>query len=215
MSDTLATPRVVVLLSGRGSNFQALLDARLPVDFAAVIANRPDAGGLDIARRAGIPAIGLDHTAFPDRETFDAQLAAEIDTHAPDLIVLAGYMRILTPGFVARYEGRMLNIHPSLLPAFPGLNTHARALDAGVKLAGCTVHFVTALLDHGPIVIQAAVPVLAHDTPATLAARVLAAEHVIYPQALRWFAEGKLVRNTHCVNLHGDSSSQGLFLPET
>lgn len=160
------TTRVVVLLSGRGSNFRALLDAQLPVEFAAVVSNRPDAGGLDIARQAGIPAIALDHKAHPDRASFDAALAQAIDAHAPDLVVLAGFMRLLTPGFVARYEGRLLNIHPSLLPAFTGLDTHARALACGVKFAGCTVHFVTAELDHGPIVVQAAVPVRADDTPA-------------------------------------------------
>lgn len=208
-----AAPRVVVLLSGRGSNLQALLDAQLPVEFAAVISNRPDAGGLDIARRAGIPAVDLDHKTAPDREAFDAQLAAEIDAFAPDLIVLAGYMRILTPGLVARYAGRMLNIHPSLLPAFTGLDTHARALAAGVKFAGCTVHVVTAELDHGPIVAQAAVPVRVDDTPATLAARVLVAEHAIYPQVLRWFAEGKLVLSTHAANLHDDTASQGIYFP--
>lgn len=205
--------RVVVLLSGRGSNFRALVEANLPVTWAAAISNRPDAAGLDFAREHGIPAVALDHKAAPDRAAFDARLADEIERHRPDLIVLAGYMRILTPAFIERFEGRMLNIHPSLLPAFPGLHTHERALEAGVKLAGCTVHFVTAELDHGPIVVQGAVPVRADDTPERLAARVLAVEHRIYPLAVRWFAEGQLVKNPHTVNLRDASQSQLLFVP--
>ena len=183
---------VVILISGRGSNMDAMLAARLPVRIAAVISNRPEAKGLETARQAGIAAIALDHRAYAGREAFDAALMVAIDAHAPDLVVLAGFMRILTPAFVAHYEGRLLNIHPSLLPAFPGLHTHQRALDAGVRIHGCTVHFVTADLDHGPIVVQAAVPVLPGDDEATLAARVLKEEHRIYPQAVRWFAEGRL-----------------------
>lgn len=203
--------RVVVLLSGRGSNFQAIAGAGLPIEIVAVISNRPQAAGLEFAREHGLPAIALDHTAHADRATFDARLADEIERHQPDLVVLAGYMRILSPDFIARFEGRLLNIHPSLLPAFPGLKTHERALAEGVKVHGCTVHFVTAQLDHGPIVIQAAVPVHADDTPAALAARVLAQEHRIYPQAIRWFAEGRLVNTDGRVNLKDDSKSQSVF----
>lgn len=184
--------RAVILISGRGSNMQALLEANLPVDFVAVISNRPNAGGLAIARDLGVDTVVIDHARYPDRAAFDAALAAEIDRLGADLICLAGFMRVLTDGFVQRYQGRMLNIHPALLPAFPGLNTHARALAAGVRLHGCTVHFVTPEVDAGPIVVQAAVPVLDDDTPQRLAARVLAQEHRIYPMAVRWFAEGRL-----------------------
>jgi phosphoribosylglycinamide formyltransferase 1 len=195
--------RIVILISGRGSNMEAILAARLPVEVAAVISNRPDAKGLDTARAAGIPAVSLDHKAFAGRDAFDAALMQAIDAHAPDLVVLAGFMRILTPGFVGHYEGRLLNIHPSLLPSFPGLHTHQRAIDEGVRIHGCTVHFVTADLDHGPIVIQAAVPVLPGDDEATLAARVLAEEHRIYPQAVRWFAEGRLSLHAGKVRVDG------------
>lgn len=203
--------RVVVLLSGRGSNFQAIAEADLPVEIVAAISNRPQAAGLAYARARGLTAVALDHTEHPDRASFDALLADEIDRHQPDLVVLAGYMRILSPAFIARFQGRLLNIHPSLLPMFPGLNTHARALAEGVKIHGCTVHFVTPQLDHGPIVIQAAVPVRADDTADTLAARVLAQEHRIYPQAIRWFAEGRLENIDGCVNLKGDSTSQSVL----
>jgi phosphoribosylglycinamide formyltransferase-1 len=200
--------KAVVLLSGRGSNFKALLEADLPVEFAAVISNRPDAAGLDYARERGIPAIALDHKNFSSREAFDEALIAEIDKAGADLVVLAGYMRILTKAFVERYAGRLINIHPSLLPMFPGLRTHESALKEGVKIHGCTVHFVTAELDHGPIIIQAAVPVMAGDTPDTLAARVLVLEHRIYPQAVRWFAENKLVISDGCVNVREEGVSQ-------
>ena len=184
---------IVILISGRGSNMEAIVRARIPgVRIAAVISNRPGAEGLAFARSHGIATAVVDHTAHADRASFDAALAECIDAHAPDLVVLAGFMRVLTDGFVRRYEGRLLNIHPSLLPAFPGLHTHRRALEAGVKLHGATVHFVTAELDDGPIVVQAAVPVRADDDEAALAARVLAREHVIYPQAVRWFAEDRL-----------------------
>ena len=184
---------IVILISGRGSNMEAIVRARIPgVRIAAVISNRPGAEGLDFARSHGIATAVVDHTAHTDRASFDAALAECIDAHAPDLVVLAGFMRVLTDGFVRRYERRLLNIHPSLLPAFPGLHTHRRALEAGVKLHGATVHFVTAELDDGPIVVQAAVPVCADDDEVALAARVLAQEHVIYPQAVRWFAEGRL-----------------------
>ena len=184
--------RAIILISGRGSNMEALLRADLPVDFAAVVSNRPDAAGLSIARELGVDTVVIDHTRYTDRAAFDAALADEIDRRGAKLICLAGFMRVLTEGFVQRYQGRLLNIHPALLPAFPGLNTHARAIAAGVKLHGCTVHFVTPEVDAGPIVVQAAVPVLDDDTPERLAARVLAQEHRIYPLAVRWFAEGRL-----------------------
>jgi len=182
---------IVVLISGRGSNMQALLDAGLPV--SAVVSNVADAAGLAIARARGVATGTVPHGDFASREAFDAALAVEIDRHAPTLVALAGFMRVLTTGFVQRYDGRLVNIHPSLLPSFPGLDTHARALAAGVKVHGCTVHFVTARLDHGPIIAQAAVPVHPDDTEAMLAARVLRQEHVVYPRALRWFLEGRLV----------------------
>lgn len=187
--------KIVILISGRGSNMEALIaerdGGRLPVDIAAVISNRPAAQGLETAAAAGIATRCLDHKAYAGRDEFDAALASCIDEFAPDLVILAGFMRILTPDFVRRYEGRLLNIHPSLLPSFPGLHTHQRALDEGVRIHGCTVHFVTAELDHGPVVIQAAVPVVDGDDEASLAARVLRQEHRIYPQAVRWLAEGR------------------------
>jgi phosphoribosylglycinamide formyltransferase-1 len=195
---------VVVLISGRGSNMEALLAAGIPV--AAVISNRADAKGLETAARRGIPTAIVEHRAFATREAFDEALAREIDRHAPRLVVLAGFMRVLTPGFVARYAGRLINIHPSLLPAFPGLDTHARALAAGVKVHGCTVHFVTAELDHGPIVVQAAVPVLDGDDAKTLAARVLEQEHVVYPRAVQWFLEGRLVIRDGRVRVEGNDA---------
>ena len=200
--------RVVVLLSGRGSNFKALLEADLPVTFTAAISNRPDAAGLEHARARGIPTVALDHKKFPSREAFDEALIVEIEKAGADLVVLAGYMRILTKAFVERYQGRLINIHPSLLPMFPGLNTHEAALREGVKIHGCTVHFVTPELDHGPIIIQAAVPVLPDDAPGTLAARVLEQEHRIYSQAVRWFAEGKLAISDGRVNVREDGMSQ-------
>ena len=183
---------IVILISGTGSNMAAIVRAaqqqdwarRLDARVAAVVSNRPDAKGLQTAREAGIAAAAVDHKAFADREAFDAALMAEVDRHDPTLVVLAGFMRILTPAFVAHYTGRLLNIHPSLLPAFPGLHTHQRALDEGCKLAGATVHHVTAELDHGRILEQAAVPVLPGDSADTLAARVLTQEHLIYPRAV-------------------------------
>ncbi|WP_295645013.1 phosphoribosylglycinamide formyltransferase [uncultured Methylibium sp.] len=182
--------RIVVLISGRGSNLPSIAEAcareQWPAQLVAVISNRPEAAGLQVAAAAGIATQALDHRAFAGREAFDAALAEAIDAHAPDLVVLAGFMRILTPGFVERYAGRLINIHPSLLPAFPGLHTHRRALEAGCKLAGATVHYVTPELDYGPIIAQAAVPVRADDTEATLAARVLDAERRLYPLALGW-----------------------------
>jgi phosphoribosylglycinamide formyltransferase 1 len=200
--------KAVVLISGRGSTLRALIDARLPVEISAAISNRPDAPGLDHARRSGIRAIALDHKAYPSREAFDQMLAAKIDEAGADLVILAGYMRILTKGFVEHHQGRLINIHPSLLPAFPGLDTHARALAEGVKIHGCTVHFVTPTLDHGPIIIQAAVPVLPNDTPDILASRVLTEEHRIYPQAIKWFAEDRLVISDGVVNIRGGNASQ-------
>jgi phosphoribosylglycinamide formyltransferase 1 len=188
---------IVVLISGRGSNLQSILQARLPCQVAAVISNRTDAEGLILAREHGIETTVISHRDYADRASFDAALAQEIDRHNPALVVLAGFMRILTPEFVNHYHGRMINIHPSLLPSYGGLNTHERAIEDGVKIHGCTVHFVTPDLDHGPIIIQAAVPVLNHDTPETLAARVLQEEHRIYPQAIRWICEGKLSLNEH------------------
>lgn len=192
---TMALP-VVVLISGRGSNLKAIIDAvahdNLPVSIRAVIANRPQAPGLQLARAAAVPALELDHRQFPTRDSFDAALMEAIDRHAPALVVLAGFMRILGRDFIAHYRGRLINIHPSLLPQFPGLDTHARAVAAGVKEHGATVHFVTDEVDGGPIIAQARVPVLSDDTPATLAARVLAAEHRLLPQAIRDFATGRV-----------------------
>lgn len=184
---------IVIVISGRGSNMEAIVRAAIPgVRIAAVVSNRPQAKGLAFAAEHGIATAVVDHTAYADRETFDAALAEVIDSHSPDLVVLAGFMRVLSEGFVRRFEGRLLNIHPSLLPSFPGLHTHRRALEAGVRIHGATVHFVTPALDCGPVVIQAAVPVLEDDDEARLAARVLAAEHRIYPQAVRWFVEGRI-----------------------
>jgi len=184
--------RLVVMISGRGSNLQALLDASLPAPVVAVISNNPAAGGLAIAAARGVATRVLDHRGYAERETFDRALAQALDAFAPDLLVLAGFMRILTPWFVQRYAGRVINIHPSLLPAFTGVHTHRRALEAGVRLHGCTVHFIAPLVDHGPIIVQAAVPVLAQDTEETLAERVLVQEHRILPQAVRWFLDGRL-----------------------
>ena len=207
---------IVILISGRGSNMEALIAARdagnLPVNIVAVISNRPDAAGLETAAKAGIATHYIDHKAFAGREAFDAALAECIDGFAPDLVVLAGFMRILSEGFVRHYEGRLMNIHPSLLPSFPGLHTHQRALDEGVRIHGCTVHFVTPTLDHGPVIIQAAVPVLDSDNEASLAARVLRQEHQVYPQAVRWFAEGKLTLDNGRVRLAADLVSDSAFV---
>ena len=191
-----AMKNIVILISGRGSNMQAIVRAaqseKWPCRIAAVVSNRADAEGLVFAAEHGIPTAVVPSKQFPSRDEFDTALRAEIDKFAPDLVVLAGFMRILTPAFVEHYAGRMLNIHPSLLPSFPGLATHRQALAAGVKVHGATVHFVTAELDHGPIVEQAVVPVLPDDTEHDLADRVLAEEHVIYPRSVRWFIEGRL-----------------------
>jgi phosphoribosylglycinamide formyltransferase-1 len=187
--------RVAVLVSGRGSNMAALIDAAAepsyPAEIVAVISNRPQAGALAIAGRAGIATAVVDHKAFPSREAFDAELDRTIRTFSPDVVCLAGFMRLLTASFIEGWNGRLINIHPALLPSFKGLDTHARALAAGVKLHGCTVHLVTPEVDSGPIIAQAATPVLAGDTEETLAARVLAAEHVLYPRALKLWAEGR------------------------
>ena len=203
--------RIVILISGRGSNMQAIVERcaaeAWPAKVVAVIAHRPDAAGLRFAAGQGIAPAVVDHRAYAEREDFDVALAAAIDAHEPDVIALAGFMRILGAAFVRRYDGRLLNIHPSLLPAFVGLHTHRRVVDAGCKLSGATVHFVSAAVDHGPIVAQAAVPVLPGDDEHALAARVLAREHVIYPLALRWFVEGQL-RVEHGVVIHGGGATQ-------
>ncbi len=184
--------KIVILISGRGSNMEALLQANLPCSVAAVISNRADAEGLHIAQNHGIPTAVVAHKDFADRETFDAALSRTIDVYQADVVVLAGFMRILTAGFVNRYRGKLINIHPSLLPAYPGTHTHARALQDGVKIHGCTVHFVTPDLDHGPIIIQAAIPVLQDDTEHTLAERLLYQEHRVYQQAVRWLCQDQI-----------------------
>ena len=210
---------IVILISGRGSNMLALLDAlaseRLPVRVAAVLSNRPEAEGLALAAARGIPVEALDHHAYPDRAAFDAALAARIDVHSPDLVVLAGFMRILSDAFVDRYAGRLINIHPSLLPASPGVHTHRRALADGVRVHGCTVHFVTPTLDHGPIIAQAVVPVVDGDDEVSLAARVLVQEHRLYPLAVRWFVEGRLSLDGACVRVRGEQgTTQALLAPD-
>ena len=206
---------LVILISGRGSNMVAIAEACAAEGWdariAAVISNRSDASGLAYAQQKGIPTAVVNHREFEDREAFDAALAQVIDGFAPDLVVLAGFMRILTAGFVQRYAGRMLNIHPSLLPAFPGLHTHRRAIEAGCKVAGTTVHVVTPELDHGPIVLQAVVPVRTDDTEDTLAARVLVMEHQAYPRAVRWWIEGLLAPTADGRIVHRNGESQALI----
>jgi phosphoribosylglycinamide formyltransferase-1 len=198
---------IVVLISGNGSNLQAIIDAireqQLPVEIRAVISNQPDAYGLVRARRAGIPTEVLDHRNFASREDYDRALQALIDKYQPELVVLAGFMRILTADFVQHYQGRMLNIHPSLLPKYQGLNTHQRVLDAGDSLHGVSVHFVTPELDGGPLILQAEVPVHPGDTAEDLAKRVHQQEHIIYPLVIRWFAEGRLALEGDTVLLDG------------
>lgn len=188
--------RIVILISGRGSNMQSLVRAchteGWPAEVVAVVANKPGAAGLAWASEQGIATACVPHREFAEREAFDAELARVIDGFQPDFVILAGFMRVLTPAFVRRYAGRLINIHPSLLPAFPGLHTHAQALAVGVQVHGCTVHFVTPVLDHGPIIAQGVVPVLAGDTANDLAARVLEVEHQVYPAAVRWLVEGRV-----------------------
>ncbi len=207
--------RIVLLISGRGSNMEAIVQRCAaegwPARVAAVIANKADAAGLAFAAGHGIATAVVDHRAHASREAFDAALADAIDAHAPDLVVLAGFMRILGEAFVQHYVGRLINIHPSLLPAFTGLHTHRRAIEAGCKLAGATVHLVTPALDHGPIVAQAVVPVRADDPPEALAQRVLAVEHVIYPQAVRWFVGDELQLGADGVVRHRGGAAQLLI----
>ncbi len=209
-------PRFVILISGQGSNMQAIVQAcqagECAADVAAVIASRAQTAGLTWAAEQGIKTVGLAHTAFSSRESFDAALAESIDQFAPDYVLLAGFMRVLTPGFVERYAGRLVNIHPSLLPAFPGLHTHAQAIATGVQSHGCTVHFVTPVLDHGPIIAQGVVPVLNDDTPETLAQRVLGIEHLIYPQVACWLAQGR-VHLTSDQRVQVDGITTRLFTP--
>jgi phosphoribosylglycinamide formyltransferase 1 len=200
---------LVILISGRGSNMQAILDAGLPV--SAVVSNKPEAPGLAIASARGVTTAVIRDKDYGTREGFDAALAAEVAKHAPQAVALAGFMRILTPRFVARYADRLVNIHPSLLPAFTGLRTHERALEAGVKVHGCTVHFVTPELDHGPIVAQAAVPVLPGDTPGSLAARVLRQEHRLYPLVLRWLLGGRLSVKQGIVSVEDSDARQAAY----
>jgi phosphoribosylglycinamide formyltransferase-1 len=195
---------VVVVISGRGSNLEALLRARIPV--SAVVSNVAGAGGLAIAARHGVPTLVVKHGDFPSREAFEEVLVREIDRFAPKLVVHAGFMRITTATYVDHYAGRAMNIHPSLLPSFTGLHTHERALAAGVKIHGCTVHFVTVALDAGPIILQAAVPVLPGDTPESLAARVLKQEHVVYPRAVQWFLDGRLSIRDGKVHVEGNDA---------
>ena len=201
---------IVILISGRGSNMRAIMAACVAEGWnariAAVVSNRPDAPGLVVAKAQGVATEVVDHRAFASREQFDAALAVVVNRYAADLLVLAGFMRILTPGFVRQFEGRMVNLHPSLLPAFTGLHTHRRALEAGCKLSGATVHFVTPELDHGPIIAQAVVPVLANDTEALLTERVTAVEHVLYPRAVGWWVGNLLQVNDGVVTLKGGAS---------
>ncbi len=213
MSEAAKVPVIVVLISGSGSNLQAIIDQveskEIHARIGAVISNKEDAYGLERARKADIETQVVDHRSYESREHFDAAMIRKIEQYRPDLVVLAGFMRILTPDFVRRYEGRMLNIHPSLLPKYPGLNTHLRALEAGDKEHGVTVHFVTPELDSGPNVIQAKVPVTDQDTPETLALRVQQQEHVIYPIAVKWFVQGRLTMNQQQAFLDGDSMPAG------
>lgn len=211
--------RLVVLISGRGSNLQAILDqavsGELPVEVAAVISNRPGVHGLERARQAGVPALVLDHKNFTDRPEFEVALIEMIDRQQPDLVVLAGFMRVLTAGFTEHYRGRLLNIHPSLLPKFRGLHTHERAIAAGETEHGASIHFVTAELDGGPVIVQARVPVLSGDDPDVLAARVLEQEHRLYPLAIRWFAEQRLRLEGEQVWFDSQSLVEPLRLEET
>ena len=212
--------RLAVLISGRGSNLKALIEAcadpYFPADIALVVSNKPDAGGLNYAKEAGIPTAVVDHRAYDDKPAFEAALDACLREYRVDLVCLAGFMRILSAHFVERWSGRLLNIHPSLLPLFKGLDTHRRALEAGVRFAGCTVHFVTAEMDSGAIIAQAVVPVLPDDSEADLAGRVLAEEHRLYPLALRLVAEGRATLNAagRCVLTESQPCQTVLINPE-
>lgn len=212
----MARLKLVVLISGRGSNLQALIDACAAPDFPAeislIISNRADAGGLARAESAGIATAVVPHGNYPDRETFDAALSVTIADAGGELICLAGFMRVLTAGFVDQWRDRLINIHPSLLPAFKGLDTHARALAEGVRLTGCTVHYVRTEVDAGPIIVQAGVPVLPDDDEATLASRVLAAEHQCYPLAVRLIAEGRTSVDGECVTISGPTNCQNALI---
>ncbi|RTZ47748.1 phosphoribosylglycinamide formyltransferase [Candidimonas sp. SYP-B2681] len=210
-ASTSSACRLVVLISGRGSNMQAIVNMvrgqALPVEICAVVANKVDAAGLEWAQSQGIETKSVAHRDFSSREAFDEALAAAIDAYQPDYVLLAGFMRVLTPGFVEHFNGKLINIHPSLLPAFPGLHTHQQALAMGVQWHGCTVHFVTPVLDHGPIIAQGVVPVLFGDTPSTLAERVLQVEHRLYADVVRWLAEGRVSLDTmQRVQVHGIAS---------
>lgn len=202
------THRLAVLISGTGSNLQAILDAidagELPATISLVLSNKAGAAGLARAERAGVPAQAIDHRGFPDRASFDQAMIERIDAHGADTVVLAGFMRILSPGFVRHYQGRLINIHPSLLPKYPGLNTHARALEAGDREHGCSLHFVTDELDGGPLIAQARFPVAANDTAETLSEKVQAREHRLYPQVLRWRAQQRLQMTDQGVELDGE-----------
>lgn len=221
----LRRKRVAILISGRGSNMASLIEAGRhpddPAEIVAVISNRPTAAGLALAREAGIPTLAIDHTAFPDRLSFEQELDRALRAKGVDLVALAGFMRVLTPWFIAPWLGRLVNIHPSLLPLFRGTHTHRQALDAGVRIHGCTVHFVAPEIDSGPIIAQAAVPVLPNDTEESLAARVLAQEHVLYPRALRLVCEGKALLEegrTRFADSGGDQNAAGALIscgPET
>lgn len=204
-SQSSASKRLVILVSGGGSNLQSFIDGcancEINATVSAVISNNPDAGGLERAAKAGIPNLAIDHRAFESRESFDLALSELIDSFNPDLVILAGFMRILTPGFVDHYLGRMMNIHPSLLPAYPGLHTHRRAIEAGDKKAGATVHFVTPELDGGPSILQAQVTIENSDDESSLASKVLAYEHKIYPEAVKWFCDNRLIMDNDGVKL--------------
>ncbi len=201
--------KIAILISGRGSNLEAIVSAKLACEIAVVVSNRPDALGLKFAEKQNIPTEVVDHKNFSSREAFDKALLETLKRYEPDLIVLAGFMRILTEKFISAYPSKVVNIHPSLLPAFTGLDTHQRAIDAGVRLHGCTVHFVTPELDHGPIIAQAAVPVIQGDSADSLAARVLEEEHHIYPMVVQWICNGECSINGSTVSLTGAAKDRG------